>query len=617
VLRIGIVGLGPWGLCALERLITTARQGLPEGSALEIHIVEPGSPGSGVYDQTQPDYLLLNNPCGQLSLYPFASAGEQPRYGVGLHEWAVTNGYRWVDDRCLKDRSGTPIDPHHFLPRRLMGEYLNWFCQTLIEEAPAGVTVVHHRTSAIDLIGRFDGTELICLADGEWLLVDHVIVTSGHTSNADPLDSVPHMRQLGAFPVSRYVGKLAPKTRIAVAGIGLVAVDVVTALTVGLGGSYVDEHDGLRYVASGREPVLHLFSRSGLPFTGKSVTGVDRTDVYQPTIATPEEFAALASGSNGTRRQVDLRKELLPLMFAEMYVRYYAQLAYRAGGVAETVTVRNRLREGWRAGALRTEVDRLAERYGHFSAEELFFGPHPQHDSSDDYEAAVYAMLRDDLREAEVDGGFSPVKMASEVFRIFRDPMRSVVEHGGLSLDSYLDFNADVRSRIYRLVAGPPALRNRQFLALMDAGVLRIPFGPAPAIGPGTGDGALGSSPTRVSSTLTSEPYGVDVDLVIRGHLEEPRIDGSASQLLNRLYNEGRISQFRYGAVAVGSIALTRDAHPIDVDGRPQPRIWMFGVLTEGIRHFTHYLPSPKSRIRAFEDIGACVAEILQVSVPA
>ena len=37
----------------------------------------------------------------------------------------------------------------------------------------------------------------------------------------------------------------------------------------------------------------------------------------------------------------------------------------------------------------------------------------------------------------------------------------------------------------------------------------------------------------------------------------------------------------------------------------------MFGVMTEGIRHFTAYIPSPRSRIRAFEDLGACVAEIL------
>jgi hypothetical protein len=187
---------------------------------------------------------------------------------------------------------------------------------------------------------------------------------------------------------------------------------------------------------------------------------------------------------------------------------------------------------------LHVAVDQLADRYGRFSAEELFFGRHPKYDSSDDYEAAVYAMLRSDLHDAEVDGGFSPVKMASEVFRIFRDPMRSVVEHGGLSLDSYLDFNADIRSRINRLVAGPPALRNCQFLALMDAGVLRIPFGPAPAIGLGSGKGAIGSSPARVSSTLTTEPYSVEVELVIRGHLEEPRIDAAAQPPLQRGANQ-------------------------------------------------------------------------------
>jgi hypothetical protein len=38
----------------------------------------------------------------------------------------------------------------------------------------------------------------------------------------------------------------------------------------------------------------------------------------------------------------------------------------------------------------------------------------------------------------------------------------------------------------------------------------------------------------------------------------------------------------------------------------------MFGVVTEGIRHFTAYIPSPRSRIRAFEELGACVNEILE-----
>jgi hypothetical protein len=189
--------------------------------------------------------------------------------------------------------------------------------------------------------------------------------------------------------------------------------------------------------------------------------------------------------------------------------------------------------------------------------------------------------------------------------------MRTVVEQGGLSLDSYLDFNADICSRIHRLVAGPPALRSRQFLALMDAGVLRIPYGPAPSMGATPGQDDHTTARTRISSTEFEQPYMCDADVVIRGYLEDPRIDGSASQLLTRLYNQGRVSQFRYGAVTVGSVDLTPDSHPIDIDGRPQEKIWMFGVLTEGFRHFNHYIPSPKSRIRAFEDLGACIAEIL------
>ena len=71
------------------------------------------------------------------------------------------------------------------------------------------------------------------------------------------------------------------------------------------------------------------------------------------------------------------------------------------------------------------------------------------------------------------------------------------------------------------------------------------------------------------------------------------------------------MSQFRYGEVAVGSVDLTADSHPIDIEGRPQTRISMFGVLTEGIRHFTAYIPSPRQPDPRVRGLGACVAEIL------
>ena len=46
---------------------------------------------------------------------------------------------------------GRPIEPTDYLPRRLMGEYLVWFYETLLQNAPANLEVVRHYASAIDI----------------------------------------------------------------------------------------------------------------------------------------------------------------------------------------------------------------------------------------------------------------------------------------------------------------------------------------------------------------------------------------------------------------------------------------------------------------------------------
>jgi uncharacterized NAD(P)/FAD-binding protein YdhS len=620
MLRIGIVGVGPWGVCAVERVVTTLRRDTRPGGAVELHVIEPRTPGSGVYDIAQPDYLLLNNACGELSLYPFGADGDRPPYALGLFDWAVEMGYHWVGDRCCIDSRGAPIERHHFLPRRLMGEYLVWFYTSLVAAAPSNLQIVEHRMSAVDIVQRRDGSERIHFDDGSAIDVDNVILTSGHTPNVDGGPAGSHPRELAPYPVSGYVEQVPGTATVAVSGMGLVAIDVITALTVGRGGRFVDSGDGLRYERSGREPTVWMYSRSGLPFTAKPVTGVDRAGAYEPIVCTEAALDELRGGDSGKSPAINVRRDLLPLLYAEMSARYYAQLAYQHGELPAARAVRSSLQRGWHEGRFQHELDDLAARFGPFDPGALFFGHQPRYSDSPEYERSVYDAIRDDLREAEVPGGYSPTKSAADVFRIFRDPIRSVVEQGGPSFESYLDFNDDIRSRIHRLVAGPPALRSRQMLALMDANVVRAPFGPAPSLGHAvthertrTPGARLGSSTaTRIASTVLGERFVGEADVVIHGRLGDPRIDGSGSELLSRLYASGRLSQFRYDTATVGSVDLTPDSHPISVDGEPQRRLWIFGVLTEGVRHFTQYLPSPRSRIRAVQEIGACVAEILQ-----
>ena len=112
-------------------------------------------------------------------------------------------------------------------------------------------------------------------------------------------------------------------------------------------------------------------------------------------------------------------------------------------------------------------------------------------------------------------------------------------------------------------------------------------------------------------STTLAEPYGQHVDHLVRGFLPDPTICGSRSLLIRRLAEAGRLRPLHYGDVAVGSVQLSDDSHPVSADGKVQESLWMFGAMTEGIRYFTQYVPSPKSRARAFVDADRCARTIL------
>jgi hypothetical protein len=249
-------------------------------------------------------------------------------------------------------------------------------------------------------------------------------------------------------------------------------------------------------------------------------------------------------------------------------------------------------------------VDSLEPRYGRFDpATHLFAGTDRHYTSAADYQGQVYDMIDDDLTEALRPGG-SPVKAAQEVLRILRDQLRSVIEFGGLSLDSYVEFQSNVRGRINRLEAGVPPMRSQQLLALLDAGVVRIPLGPNPEL-------AACPDGVRLSSTALDEPTTMTADGVVRGYLDMPSLARSGSPLLKRLYAKGRLTQLSYGDTPVGSVAINEDFHPYDTEGRLQSNLSVLGVLTEGVRYFTHYLPSPRSRLRAVYDAQACVEAVI------
>ncbi|HET9690085.1 MAG TPA: FAD/NAD(P)-binding protein [Acidimicrobiales bacterium] len=587
-MEVGVIGLGSWGLCVLERLLDRART---VGTPVRIHVVEPGTPGGGVYTTDQPDYLVLNNPCGQLSLYAVPDGGREPPYGLGLYEWAVRAGYRWVGDDCRVTPHGRALDPADFLPRRLMGEYLAWFFGALVADAPPNIEVVVHRDTAVGVAAE-GGRERIALASCGSLHVDHVVLTSGHTYNLAPDELAPAARLLRPYPVTWFEAAPGPGEPIVIAGMGLVACDLLTAMTVGRGGAFEPVGDRLRYRPSGREPQLLLYSRTGIPPLAKPASAADPTGDYRSVICTAGRLGRLRPGS------IDFRADVLPLLLAEMQVRYYL----RASGDR---ALPERLGAAWSEGWFATEVARLAARHGAYDPARHFDGGLDEPVlTSKDYEQQVYEHVAADLDEALAGPARSPLKAALETTRILRDELRSVLEFQALTLDSYLDFHRTIRPRINRIEAGPPLLRSQQLLALLDAGVVRLPWGPSPVVTP---EGAG----VRVRSTALLRPHEETARGVIRGHLDLPSLVQSASPLLRSLHEGGRLQPLRYGDVAVGSVAIDEAFHPLDRDGNPETRLSVLGVLTEGVRYFTHYLPSPKSRLRAVLDAQACAESVI------
>ena len=220
MIEMAIVGLGSWGLCVLERTVSRARR-----------IGHLGPPARG---RTRPArWWGLRHGAARL---PGAQQRLRAALAVRLPRRSrpapptpsdctsgrSSRGYRWVGYECRIGTEGEPIQATDYLPRRLMGEYLDWFYDTLVADAPPNLEIVRHWATAVDISPEIGGREAVLLDNGKTLSVDHVVLTSGHTWNDEPEGD-----QRGALPApvpGRVLRRAAPPgSSIAVAGMGLVA----------------------------------------------------------------------------------------------------------------------------------------------------------------------------------------------------------------------------------------------------------------------------------------------------------------------------------------------------------------------------------------------------------
>jgi len=580
---VAIVGCGPWGLAVLERLHTAAL--LDARVRLVVHVIEPGPPGVGIYSEKLPEYLLLNTACGQVDL--FASKILDPELECAFarpsfFDWLEAQAYRVTQYRRPDGAEVTRgLQKADFLPRRWLGRYLRLVFDTLARHAPPNLELRVHPRRALD-IAALPAGERIRFDDGTRLDADYVFLTLGHGESPLSHSELRETSSSGALETLE-PASIEPGEPIGIAGFGLTAIDSITHLTVGKGGSFVRTERGLDYVASGREPRLLQFSRSGLP--------------YEPRPQGPDEMArrpgSLAHDGAAIRHlidargQVDFRRDLLPLVLDEM-AACFSHVAQTTKPSASALAAGSPA-----AGARRGGFDPAGDL---FERERVFA-------DSGAYQASLLDRIASGLDESRRGPARSPRKAGIESLRELRELVRAVVDFGGLTPESFADYRRHFVTNIYRLIVGPPVQKMEEWLALRRAGVVVTPVGPNPRVLARSGGWTLRS--TRLERSAACE-----ASRLLSGHASPAQSVIQGSALLQNLTAEGRVRALDPSGTLGCGLDLDACFHP-RTQGSTARRLFVLGLLSEGARSFNLYVPSPGSRLRAFTDADACVSEII------
>ncbi len=307
------------GTGLLERIAANAPE-LYGDSGLDIHLVDPHPPGGGrIWRQEQSPLLWMNSQAQDVTMFTdetVAMAGPV-RPGPTLHEWAG-------------------IDGRDFSDRQRLGAYLNWVYEETVAALPPGIRVQHHVGRALRVSGPREGRQQVWLEGrARPLLADLVVLTLGHLDaelDDEQSELAAYARANGLvhlppdFTADSDLSALRPGEPVLVRGFGLAFVDLMVLLTEGRGGHYESDPTGgegeLVYRPSGREPVLHVGSRRGVPYHSK--IGYDWTGERPPLprFFGPAEVDALLARTDG----FDFRRDVWPLVEKELGFAHYHRL---------------------------------------------------------------------------------------------------------------------------------------------------------------------------------------------------------------------------------------------------------------------------------------------------
>jgi uncharacterized NAD(P)/FAD-binding protein YdhS len=607
-----LVGAGPTAIGVLERLVANAAE-LGDGSRLQVHLVDPHPPGGGrVWRAAQPSLLWANSLVADVTVLPDASVTVEGPVGEGTTLW------QWVEAVGRSLPSGDPVGeearrttPTSFPSRPLVNAYLGWVLASVVEAARPHADVHLHTDRAVDVRVRPDGVT-VQLGSGRLLAADAAVLAQGHLdAHATPAEVAVQERAAAAGAVYVPTGytadldlsRLAPGEDVLVRGAGLAFIDLMVLLTSGRGGRFEPTGDGLRYVPSGAEPVLHVGSRRGVPYRAK-------LGYVWPGPPVPLRFftpAAIDAAFGG--RQLDLRADLAPVIARELGWAHYTEL-FRAHP-ERTALPWEEFADGYVAGGdltalVQAAVPDPADRFDLATRERPLTGAHFA--TADQLQEAVQQLVRADLAQA-ADPQHSADAAVFTALLFCHGTIAGLVAAGRLTARSEAEDVAGWWMNLFSyLASGPPSPRLQELLALSEAGVVRFLGADARF----ELDDAAGVFRARSASVDTE----VTARAMVEARIPAPAVSATPDPLVTSLLTRGVAAEKTLGeGTGTGRLHVDGGQHVVSATGQPQERLFAVGFWTSGAQ--VPAFARPRTNAPFFRQNDALARELWRTVVPA
>ncbi|MBK0023926.1 FAD/NAD(P)-binding protein [Ochrobactrum sp. S46] len=602
--KIGIVGMGPRGLALLDRISDTFST---VDQRVEIHIFEPSEPGCGVHYVDQPQYILANTVCSQITTFgPAKQSHLRPVGCPSLFDWARDRGYRVADP----EGGQRVVQENDYLPRAILGQYLVWSYRYIVRNLPSNTSVVHHSSSVISLNQSSTLDLRLETDDGSLINVDNVFICTGHavkhrcnaTSSRFSDDDWP-------YPVESKIQSLPDGYRIGIEGMGLTALDVVSAATIGRGGTFDRNGEDIVYKPSGRELKIFCFSRSGIPLFARARNQKGAHWNFQPHFISIDKIDRIRQSKCLTNEQnfgqLDFDLDLLPLIQAEMELVYYTTFIRHTHGPDDAEKfAEHYLAAGPRSAVPQDYISRIPVSL-RFSFSSLIEAV-PASIAIDEtkYRTWLLSRLKQDIAEGRLGNINSPIKAACDVLRDVRPSLRYAVDFAGLTAKSHSFFLEQFVPLMNRIAVGPPLQKLEEFCALIEAGVIDVGLGPIQTV----------QSDAKGRFTLRGSAGEREVDHLVTARIPLSSTLSKTRGIVHSMIESGLAKPFRNGDYSPGGIAVTETYRVIPENSKTSSQIWALGTPVEGARFYTFVLSAPGAASSPLTEAQTCVDDMMQTS---